>query len=455
MKYYFSRIFIFFCLFKDSLLYLIFPFKTYETKLNDTDKNITLLFLSLIDNHIFINLEIGEPKQNIEVFLRSDSNDFYISEKPINNSNQKAIYPFIVNIDLNSNYYFDQNISSSLEISNISIISYPNGIHLGNVSNDFIYLKNNENNIIKKRLPFILYHSIMRNLPAVIGLDLIIEEVDKEYNFIDKLKLNDIIDSYFWMINYTSDYEGNFIIGEQPHIFDPINFKEENLYTTNPFLEDSTYSWGLLFDKINFNEKDLIQYHDIFFFYNLNYIKGNIEIEKELDIYFNESIQNGICFKENFKYTSGPYKFFYCDKKKYNEKMKYFPKIEFYQFDFNYTFELNYKDLFIEKHDKLILLIFFDDAIFDWYLGKPFLKKYSFLMNQDSKTVGFYKKNIKSNEKKKDYIILKIFAIIFGIVILLILGVFIGKYYFSDKFKKHKNMLEEEYDYTSKNDEIN
>ena len=219
-------------------------------------------------------------------------------------------------------------------------------------------------------------------------------------------------------------------------------------------MEDTTYSWGLLFEKINFNGNGLKQFHDVFFFYHINYIKGTIEFEKELDKYFNESIRNGICFKENFHMTYGPYKFFYCDKNKYKEKIKNFPKIELYQLEYNYTFELNYKDLFVEKHDKLILLIFFDDAVFDWYLGKPFLKKYTFLMNQDSNTVGFYKKNIISKDKK-DYTTLKIIVIIAGIIILLILGIFIGKYYFSGKFKRHKNTLEEDFDYTSKTDEIN
>ena len=40
--------------------------------------------------------------------------------------------------------------------------------------------------------------------------------------------------------------------------------------------------------------------------------------------------------------------------------------------------ELTYEDLFIEKYDKLILLIFFEESGYTWKLGKPFLKKYGF-----------------------------------------------------------------------------
>ena len=184
--------------------------------------------------------------------------------------------------------------------------------------------------------------------------------------------------------------------------------------------------------------------------------------KKNQIFFFNNSIQDGICFKEINKFSSyGPYKFFYCNKEKYKEKVKYFPKLQFYQFDYNYTFELDYKDLFIEKNDKLILLIFFDDVQFDWFFGKPFLKKYSFLMNPDTKILGFYKKeknnnndNEKSSDKHRNNIALKIIIIIIALIILLILGIFIGKYYFKES-KKYKNVIDEEYDYTGKNDEIN
>ena len=66
-------------IFQFSNSYLLFPFKTHKSLIKNTEENITLLFMSLIDNHIFINLEIGEPRQNIEAFLRMDTYDFYIS----------------------------------------------------------------------------------------------------------------------------------------------------------------------------------------------------------------------------------------------------------------------------------------------------------------------------------------------------------------------------------------
>ena len=447
------NILLFFIYLKQCFSYLVFPFKTRISKIKDTEENITLLLSSIADNNIFINLEIGEPKQTIEAFLRIDTNDFYLSEKPSNNTN-----PNMLDVESDINYYFNKNNSTSLDITNISINSYPDGIHLGNISNDYLYFRNNENKNFKKRIQFILYHSTMRNTPGIIGLQSIDREKDKEYNFIEKLKVNEIIESYYWMINYTSDNEGDFIIGEQPHIFDPNNYQEEDLYKHQPFLEDSMFGWGLIFDDITFQDKYFRQFHESYFNYEINYIKGIYEFEKELDKYFNNSIQNGICYKATIQYNYHPLKIFYCDKEKYKDKVKNFPNLEFFQFDFNFTFVLNYEDLFIEKGNKMILMIFFDDDLFDWHLGKPFLRKYSFLMNQDSNIVAFYKRkekvNDSDNNNQNNNRILLIILIVICTIILLILGIFIGKYIFQDK-KKHKNIIDEDYDYTSKNEIIN
>ena len=143
--------------------------------------------------------------------------------------------------------------------------------------------------------------------------------------------------------------------------------------------------------------------------------------------------------------------------------MKYFPPLKFYQYEFNYTFELTYKDLFIEKNDKIILLVFFDVLRFEWTLGKPFLRKYSFLINQDTKMIGFYNK--KKSEKKIDnennknesffdskWIILLILLIIFVSILLIFFGILIGIYLFRNK-RKNKYIIDEDYDYSTKIDE--
>ena len=84
-------------------------------------------------------------------------------------------------------------------------------------------------------------------MPGVIGLQLPKFEERKIYFFIEQLKYNDIINSYYWMINYTSDFEGNLIIGEQPHIIDNTNYKDYELRKAYTFLYSSNREWGLRF----------------------------------------------------------------------------------------------------------------------------------------------------------------------------------------------------------------
>ena len=450
---------------KLSFSYLIFPFKTRFSNIPNIDKNITSLFRSLIDNHIFIELYLGNPKQIIEVFLRSNTPDFYISEKNKSDKRTSCPDPYIYDVGSDLTKFFDKFNSTSLNITKEGINSYPEVNLIGNVSYDNFYFINDKKENINSKMKFILYKSTLGYMPGVIGLQAILENDDKKYNFIDQLKSNDVINTYYWMINYTSDYEGNFIIGEQPHIFDSDNFQKDELYFSYPFLYDDFYNWGLPFNSITFNGVNLRQFHDNTFDYELNYIKGGIELEQLLDKYYNEYILNGTCFKENIKYPYPPNIFFYCKKNLYENNMKYFPPLKLFQFEFNYTFELNYKDLFIEKNDKIILLIFFDEMKFDWHFGKPFLRKYSFLMNQDTKIIGFYKNNNKEkNEEKKDnneynktnwysklQIILFIFLIIIAVILLVISGIFIGIHLFKKK-KSKKYSIEEEYDYTPKND---
>ena len=443
---------------KLTLSYVIFPFKTRSSIIPNTDKDITALFKSLIDNNIFIELELGTPPQKIEVFLRSTTPDFYISEKNKSDERTSGSNPYIYDVGSDLNKFYDKSSSKSLQITSEEAISEPLEEIPGNVSNDIFHFINNNKEIKDKRFTFILFKSTLGYMPGVMGLHSILSIEDRNYNFLDQLKKNDVINSYFWMINYTSNYEGNLILGEQPHIFDPNNYKEEDLYFSHPFIYDDFYDWGLPFDEISFNNIKFRQFHDNSFSHELNYIKGGIELEQQLDIYFNEYINNKICFKESIENPYGPNKFYYCKKELYEKDLSKFPSLKLFQYDFNFTFELTYKELFLEKNDKLILMIFFDKRIFDWEFGKPFLRKYSFLMNQDTKLIGFYKKKFYyKNKEEKNWnsfaqSILFLLLVICVVILLIIFGIFLGMNFF--RKKKCKYTIDDEYEYTTKNDDI-
>ena len=344
--------------------------------------------------------------------------------------------------------FFDKNISESLEITDIKKYSFS---VKGYVSYDYLYLKNETNKINKERLKFILYESTIGNRPAVIGLEY--PRITEVYNIFTILKEMDIITSYNWMVNYTSSDEGNFIVGELLHNIDKQNYKEEDLLVGHPF----TYSamqlkWGLRMDDILFNGENFRPNHECYFYYEYNYIEGIDYLERELDKFFNDSFNNHTCAKVNIKYPYGPNKFYYCNKTDYKNNMKYFPPLQFLHKEMNYTFELTYEDLFIEKNDKLILLIFFQDRGITWKLGKPFLKKYGFIMNQDDKVVRFYEKyGYQKNDDDNQKMVIMITMIGVGVIILVVLGIFIGKYLF--KKKRRLNTIDDEYEYNEANKE--
>ena len=427
--------------------YLIFPFKTKKSIIDDTEHNMTRLFRSLLYNNIYIKLEIGEPKQKVTAFLVSKFIDYYFSEKAKNNSRTNISNPDLEDVGCQLDEFFDKYDSKSLEITSKLKTLYDSK---GFVSYDYLYFKDENNGKIEKKLKFILYENTLGNRPAVVGLQF--PRFKEEFNIFNILKENDIINSYVWMINYTSQNEGNFIIGEHPHKIDPINYKEVDLLIGHPFTYKAMQElWGLRMDDILFNGENFRPNHECYFYHELNFIQGIDYLEKEIDKFLNDSFNNNTCFKNNIKYPYGPHIFYYCDKEKYKENMQYFPPLKFIHIEMNYTFELTYEDLFIEKYDKLILLIFFEERGSTWKLGKPFLKKYPFIMNQDAKIVSYYQKfgNPKQDDGGNNIYYITIALISVGIMILIVLGIFIGKYLF--KKKKRLNTLDDEYEYTEGN----
>ena len=150
--------------------------------------------------------------------------------------------------------------------------------------------------------------------------------------------------------------------------------------------------------------------------------------------FFDEYIELKICEQKTIlDFTD--YIYYKCKKSKEFNITK-FPTLYFELKDINFIFSLNYNDLFF-VHDVFIYFGIIFDTFFKlkfdqrWKLGSAFFKKYLFVFNQDSKTIGFYNNIINqnilepfNNEPKTDknyfIIILKIFAIFALFIIILI-----------------------------------
>ena len=123
---------------------------------------------------------------------------------------------------------------------------------------------------------------------------------------------------------------------------------------------------------------------------------------------------------------------------------------------------MNKNELFIEKNNKYIFLVFFWEVGLNYFtLGKIFLRKYLFTFNLDSKTIGFY--NVKYEEEKegnkgeefKDNTksnSLSTFFKIFGLIIVLIasiVGFFFVKKLYDKNRKKRVNEMSDDCEYES------
>ena len=74
---------------------------------------------------------------------------------------------------------------------------------------------------------------------------------------------------------------------------------------------------------------------------------------------------------------------------------KDFNDIIFEHKEFNFNFSITFDDIYIQKDKFIFIRIIFEDFHgASWVLGSPFMSKYLFTFNSDSKEIGFYSKNI-------------------------------------------------------------
>ena len=91
------------------------------------------------------------------------------------------------------------------------------------------------------------------------------------------------------------------------------------------------------------------------------------------------------------------------------------------------------------------MLLFKTYSSITWFLGEPFLKKYTFSFNQENKLMGFYKNIIVNNNYSYTWVLITIL-----ILICLFLTFLLVKNVINKPRKLRANELEDNYDYISK-----
>ena len=394
---------------------IIIPFKT----INLPDKNNYIL--SLLYNQIYTTIEMGEPKQNVDVAITMDKNAFIIG-----------------NQNINSNNFFDYTKSNTYE--NISR-TYYDGIK-GDRSNETFYFKNSvsSESIPYKNFSFLYLtknSETTKNfyLNGEIGLQLS-KYYSGDINIFQTLYKSKIINKNIWSLYYINDTDGILNIGE--YIFNK-NISRR----TNALIRSVDVFWDFLFTDIKFGDQKINEERIAEYAPQLGIIIGSKEfLIKVENNFFNEKK----CEKKEISLNDKSYLYFECNK---NTNIDDFKELTFIHQELNYNFTLNKDDLFVDYEDKKYFLVIFLNYTTKniWSLGKPFIKKYNFTFEPDNKILLFYDKNEEVNKSKIDiYTIFEYAVIVLLVIVILIIGILIGTKFLckekrkeADEFIDHDN----------------
>ena len=439
--------------------FIIIPFNTYENNNKDINQqfNITEFYNDYFFNNLFAKIEIGTPKKLL--YLKVSTTFYGLMIGHLCQQKFESSY----NIDNSGSFY--RNSKGS--------ITYPQyeGGYFAQDSLSFstdLDFNNNNNKITLNNISFIYmpkYDEYKdKNMCGKIGLSLkYYNYVEREHNIIDYFNRKDIIHSYSYSIYYKDNNEGYIIIGEEPHVVLPNSFNEKDLKRDNALSEGyDSIEWETEFTQIYFyingEKKKLTEAKKGKFAIENNYLVGTDNYKNKIEEYFfGRYLEKNICHYE--KIENKRFSALICNKDS-SFDVNSFPSIYFYHRIFNYTFELTKDELFLQKNDKYIFLVFFSDYNIQYFsLGKIFLKKYLLVFNQDTKTIGFY--NVFNANLQNDIDIEKnnSLLIIIGILIIIcccIICFFLAKKIYEERRRIRLNEINEQYEYNNyENNNIN
>ena len=414
---------------------IIFPFTTKSYLFDPNDE-----YKFIFKNEIFTTIEVGNPPQKVELFLTTRT-PFFIIKK--NNSIPE---------------YYKNEFSSTYKYYDFSSIYYLNDevLKKGVQSSEKIYLQNSfeeQTPIPITDLEFIYgiqYEKDSKRHMGVLGLQFISTSFvySKEINIMVLLKKRGLTSNYVWNLNYTTDNSGFLVIGEYPHSFNDKKYNKENMKQINVHKEGAqNLVWNLYFNEIKYGDSDLSSHKTGKFAPQYGVLLGptifdNL-ITKE---FFQEYLDNKKCERKTY---DGKYDYYVCDE---NLDLSNFKNIEFTEKDISSKkFILTKEDLFLKKNGKLYFLVAFGHSwkwSYCWNLGKPFMKKYNFIFDEDGKQILYYEQ-----EEKDGLIKSKNFAaLIWGGIGLLIIVIAVLIFVLTRVAKERKKKmfeLEDDFDYTT------
>lgn len=411
------------------------------------DNNEATLIQNIFFNFLYLNLSIGTPPQIIPFHLDINSQSFYVSKKFFNRTASSTYEQ----ISKNETLYSHENVISGYDSKDILNI---NG---KKKTINFIFETKHDNNIDIGCIGLLIPTKIKSNIfsfSASLIKAKFIQSFIWTFKFYDNKNILDIL--------YNKDENniiGELIIGDYPH-----NYEEnKKLYDRKTYKQfkalwsDKEINWDINFNYIFLTFKDnqtkLNKNSSKLYIMNENqaelnpdigFIVGPSNFYHYINIYFFQKYRS-ICNQYRMKNTL--FRVIECQNTEFFN-ISSFPDVSFEIDDI--TFNLTYKDVFIldKNLNKYIFLILQEGYIGNWVLGRLFLKKYQFIFNEHSKTLGYYKSMSPiRKENMKDKIIGYFVSFCQIIFIIFIIGYIIYEILnncMPKKRKKRRNELESE-----------
>ena len=475
---------LFFICFQSSFSFISFPvFKLQkENYFFKNDSTPSGIMKSIFYADLYTYIEIGTPSQKVPVFIKMNNFDYFITSSNTTVStelDERKNFNIIYNIssellsNKNSFSYYDENASSlnhlnSQTVTHYNLKGYCEEFHYNEtikLYTDYDFKEDKKSEL--KNIPINVVRLNDENLSAQLGLLLPDSVYHREDTFFSLLKKNNFTENYYF--RFIFDKNIKLILGNdlKDILNDNIEYKSINVYNNE---KHQVYFWKIEFDKITINSDTIYELNNTIseIMYNMDTLIGPYQFELLLnELIFNKSINDGDCFKDSIFQKIHRQKtlyFYYCKKNMQQKLNSLLPSLSFLSRELNETFILSKNELFEIIGDYIYLKILFypksESTLIgnniNWTLGGIFTKKYQFIFNQDSKSVGYLKNK---NEKTKGNVFIVIIDIL-AIILALLLITFIGyKLYvavLSKRKKKANELIDDNYDYSPHNiDEIN
>ena len=463
------------------------PKKNYQfLKTDNLINKPELVMKDLFYKRLITHLNIGTPEKSQMLLIDTNDNDFYFTSlNPPSDS--KGGYKFSQFYDFGENLFYNESESSSYILEQCHEDTY-HGYKEICFAKELIKF-NFGNYTSVENFPIKVAKGEDEPIPGVIGLSINDSMAYTLRSFLSELKLTNLINDYYFFFDYEKFYplnsiiKGNLILGDLPHNIFPDKYSKEDFVTMKKTSSSSfwTHNMNKIEVQTNNTKKDIqITNTNVHTFYEFYNVIGTLEFINQIkELFLDELIENKKCFRGKFTQNLFSYddiNFFYCDISVENILIQNLSGIKFYSKDFDYTFELTKDELYYKKGKYIYLtVLYFNHLYNDWIVGQMFTSKYNFVFNTDTREIGFYKKvnNVIHNDNSDNnnnsdgnslingenkvkmltiIIIISSCILIIGIVIGLVIGI---KFLKNKRKKRADELIDDEYEYTSKTEDNN